>query len=63
MGFNKRRMESQRKAAAAKEAAARRALGPQSSPMRSAWLRPGTRGRKIASGSSLSMARHSICRF
>ena len=29
MGFNKRRMESQRAAAAVKEAAARRALGPQ----------------------------------
>ena len=29
MGFSKRRMESQRAAAAAKEAAARRALGPQ----------------------------------
>jgi hypothetical protein len=29
MGFNKRRMESERAAAAAKEAAARRALGPQ----------------------------------
>jgi hypothetical protein len=29
MGFNKRRMESERKAAAAKEAEARRALGPQ----------------------------------
>jgi len=29
MGFNKRRMESKRAAAAAKEAAARRALGPQ----------------------------------
>ena len=29
MGFNKRRMESERTAAAAKEAAARRALGPQ----------------------------------
>ena len=29
MGFNKRRMESQRAAVAAKEAAARRALGPQ----------------------------------
>jgi hypothetical protein len=29
MGFNKRRMESARAAAAAKEAAARRALGPQ----------------------------------
>jgi hypothetical protein len=28
MGFNKRRMESERKAAAAKEAAARRAIGP-----------------------------------
>jgi hypothetical protein len=29
MGFNKRRMESERAAAAAKEAEARRALGPQ----------------------------------
>jgi hypothetical protein len=29
MGFNKRRMESERKAAAAQEAEARRALGPQ----------------------------------
>ena len=29
MGFNKRRMESDRAAAAAKEAAARRALGSQ----------------------------------
>jgi hypothetical protein len=29
MGFNNRRMESERKAAAAKEAEARRALGPQ----------------------------------
>jgi hypothetical protein len=29
MGFNKRKMESKRQAAAAKEAAARRALGPQ----------------------------------
>src|SRR5215470_14433217 len=29
MGFNKRRMESERKAAAEKEAVARRALGPQ----------------------------------
>jgi hypothetical protein len=29
MGFNKRRMDSERAAAAAKEAAARRALGPQ----------------------------------
>ena len=29
MGFNKRRMDSEREAAAAKEAAARRALGPQ----------------------------------
>ena len=29
MGFNKRRMDSERNAAAAKEAAARRALGPQ----------------------------------
>jgi hypothetical protein len=29
MGFNKRRMESERAAVAAKEAAARRALGPQ----------------------------------
>jgi hypothetical protein len=29
MGFNKRRMESERAAAAEKEAAARRALGPQ----------------------------------
>jgi hypothetical protein len=29
MGFNKRRMESERAAAAAKEAAARRALEPQ----------------------------------
>jgi hypothetical protein len=29
MGFNKRRMESERAAAAAKEAAARRSLGPQ----------------------------------
>jgi hypothetical protein len=29
MGFNKRRMESERKAAAAKEAEARRSLGPQ----------------------------------
>ena len=29
MGFNKRRMESERAATAAKEAAARRALGPQ----------------------------------
>jgi hypothetical protein len=29
MGFNKRRMESERAAAKAKEAAARRALGPQ----------------------------------
>ena len=29
MGFNKRRMESERAAAASKEAAARRALGPQ----------------------------------
>jgi hypothetical protein len=29
MGFNKRRMEAERAAAVAKEAAARRALGPQ----------------------------------
>ena len=29
MDFNKRRMDSERNAAAAKEAAARRALGPQ----------------------------------